>query len=78
MSLTLNKRISNLIDYSCMFVPIQTTVEEIVFRGYLMQGFGHWLNSRFMALFLTSVIFGSLHIANPEITALDMVLYFYT
>jgi membrane protease YdiL (CAAX protease family) len=50
-----------------LLVPIQTTVEEVVFRGYLMQGFGHWLNSRFMALFLTSTVFGLLHLANPEI-----------
>ena len=41
-----------------------------------MQGFGHWLNSRFMALFLTSVIFGSLHLANPEITALGYEFIF--
>tara|TARA_A200000113_G_scaffold178368_1_gene163921 strand:- start:190 stop:1092 length:903 start_codon:yes stop_codon:yes gene_type:complete len=61
-----------------LFIPIQTSVEEIVFRGYLMQGFGHWLNSRFMALFLTSTVFGSLHLANPEITALGyefIILY---
>ena len=61
-----------------LFIPIQTSVEEIVFRGYLMQGFGHWLNSRFMALFLTSTFFGSLHLANPEITALGyefVILY---
>jgi len=59
-----------------LFVPIQTTVEEVVFRGYLMQGFGHWLNSRFMALFLTSIVFGSLHLANPEITALGYEFIF--
>jgi membrane protease YdiL (CAAX protease family) len=61
-----------------LFIPIQTSVEEIVFRGYLMQGFGHWFNSRFMALFLTSTVFGSLHLANPEITALGyefVILY---
>jgi membrane protease YdiL (CAAX protease family) len=61
-----------------LFIPIQTSVEEIVFRGYLMQGFGHWLNSRFMALFLTSTVFGSFHLANPEITALGyefVILY---
>ena len=61
-----------------LFIPIQTSVEEIVFRGYLMQGFGHWLNSRFLALFLTSTVFGSLHLANPEITALGyefVILY---
>ncbi|MDG2475937.1 MAG: CPBP family intramembrane metalloprotease [Flavobacteriaceae bacterium] len=59
-----------------LLIPIQTSVEEIVFRGYLMQGFGHWLNSRFMALFLTSVVFGSLHLANPEITALGYEFVF--
>lgn len=61
-----------------LFIPIQTSVEEIVFRGYLMQGFGHWFNSRFMALILTSTVFGSLHLANPEITALGyefVILY---
>ena len=61
-----------------LFIPIQTSVEEIVFRGYLMQGFGHWFNSRFMALFLTSTVFGALHLANPEITALGyefVILY---
>ncbi|MFL2624928.1 MAG: CPBP family intramembrane metalloprotease [Flavobacteriales bacterium] len=61
-----------------LFVPIQTSVEEIVFRGYLMQGFGHWLNSRFMALFLTSTIFGFLHFFNPEINKLGnsfIILY---
>lgn len=61
-----------------LLIPIQTSVEEIVFRGYLMQGFGNWLNSRFMALFLSSFVFGSLHLFNPEITALGyefIILY---
>ena len=51
-------------------IPIQISVEEIVFRGYLMQGFGNWFNSRFMALFLSSTVFGLLHFSNPEIDAL--------
>ena len=51
-------------------IPIQTSVEEIVFRGYLMQGFGHWFNSRFMALFMSCSVFGILHIANPEVAQL--------
>ena len=51
-------------------IPIQTSVEEIVFRGYLMQGFGHWFNSRFTALFMSCSVFGILHIANPEVTQL--------
>ena len=51
-------------------IPIQISVEEIVFRGYLMQGFGNWFNSRFIALFLSSTVFGLLHFSNPEIDAL--------
>ena len=51
-------------------IPIQTSVEEIVFRGYLMQGFGHWFNSRFMALFMSCSVFGILHITNPEVAQL--------
>ena len=56
-----------------LLIPIQTSVEEIVFRGYLMQGFGNWFNSRLMALLLTSIVFGSLHLANPEIGAYEFV-----
>ena len=35
-----------------------------------LQGFGNWFNSRFMALFLSSTVFGLLHFSNPEIDAL--------
>jgi len=50
-----------------IFIPLQTSLEEYVFRGYLMQGFGNWFRNRWLPLILTSVIFGSLHIANPEV-----------
>ena len=53
-----------------LLIPVQTTVEELVFRGYLMQGFGGLFNSRLLALFLTSIIFGGLHLINPEVEAL--------
>ncbi|MGX1025067.1 CPBP family intramembrane glutamic endopeptidase [Psychroflexus sp. MBR-150] len=51
-------------------VPIQTTFEELLFRGYLLQGFGSVFKSRAVALILTSVLFGGLHIANPEVAKL--------
>lgn len=50
-----------------VMVPIQTTFEELLFRGYLMQGFGSVFKSRAVALILTSVLFGGLHAANPEV-----------
>ncbi len=49
-----------------IMVPIQTTFEELLFRGYLMQGFGSVFKSRAVALILTSVLFGVLHLGNPE------------
>tara|TARA_B100001113_G_scaffold189773_1_gene155439 strand:- start:602 stop:1510 length:909 start_codon:yes stop_codon:yes gene_type:complete len=57
-----------------LLVPVQTTVEELVFRGYLMQGFGGLFNSRLLALFFTSVIFGLLHLSNPEVAALGNLI----
>ena len=48
-------------------VPIQTTFEELLFRGYFMQGLGTMFKSRAVALIVSSTLFGLLHIANPEV-----------
>ena len=51
----------------CIFIlPFQTTFEELLTRGYLLQGFGVVFKSRAAAFFFRSVIFGFLHILNPE------------
>jgi uncharacterized protein len=50
-----------------VMIPIQTTCEELVFRGYLMQGFGNLAGNKWFPLVMTSVIFGSMHILNPEV-----------
>ena len=55
-------------------IPVQTTVEELVFRGYLMQGFGGLFNSRLMGLLFTSILFGGLHLLNPEVEALGYLI----
>ena len=57
-----------------LLIPVQTTLEELIFRGYLMQGFGGLFNSRLLALFLTSIIFGLLHLTNPEVGALGYLI----
>ena len=57
-----------------LLIPVETSVEELVFRGYLMQGFGGLFNSRLLALFLTSIIFGGLHLINPEVEALGYLI----
>lgn len=62
---------------ACLFIPFQSALEEWIFRGYLMQGFATLTRSRILSLILTSVIFGSLHILNPEIDKLGYGLLAY-
>ena len=64
-----------------IFIPLQTSIEEYVFRGYLMQGIGVFFRNRWIPLFLTSLMFGLLHYWNPEVTKLGTILlihYFFT
>ena len=61
-----------------VFIPIQTSAEEYLFRGYLMQGIGIISGNRWLPLLFTSVAFGLMHYANPEIDKLgNMVYVFY-
>ncbi|MEZ4773075.1 MAG: type II CAAX endopeptidase family protein [Bacteroidia bacterium] len=50
-----------------LLIPLQTSLEELVFRGYLLQGFGLWFKRPWATVLLSSVLFGLMHIANPEI-----------
>ena len=52
---------------SIFFLPIQTSLEELVFRGYALQGIGNLTKSRLIALLITSVLFGLIHGMNPEV-----------
>ncbi|MFQ3350958.1 MAG: membrane protease YdiL (CAAX protease family) [Candidatus Marivariicella framensis] len=60
-----------------VFIPLQTSLEEFLFRGYLMQGFGNLFRNRLAPLLLTSLIFGSLHLANPEVSKLGYGIMIY-
>jgi membrane protease YdiL (CAAX protease family) len=50
-----------------ILIPLQTSFEEIVFRGYLMQGLGLAFRYPIIPLLITSAVFGAMHLANPEI-----------
>lgn len=70
-----------LLAVSFLFLPFQTSLEELLFRGYFMQGLGILAKNRWLPLMLTSVIFGLLHSANPEVEKLgyiSMVFYIGT
>jgi membrane protease YdiL (CAAX protease family) len=73
----------NLLPFLCLFliatvmVPIQTSCEELVFRGYLMQGFGNLGLTKWFPLVMTSVIFGMMHIFNPEVSKMGYIILVY-
>jgi membrane protease YdiL (CAAX protease family) len=52
---------------SLLFIPFQASLEEILFRGYLMQGFAVLARNRWFPLLITSVLFGLMHCINPEV-----------
>ncbi|MDP6922974.1 MAG: CPBP family intramembrane metalloprotease, partial [Lutibacter sp.] len=62
---------------SFLLLPIQTSMEELLFRGYLMQGFGTWFQNSAVALVLSAVIFGLLHGLNPEVEKLGWITMVY-
>jgi membrane protease YdiL (CAAX protease family) len=60
-----------------VLIPIQTSTEEYVFRGYLMQGFANLAQNRWFPLLMTSVIFGSMHWTNPEVEKMGSIIMIY-
>jgi membrane protease YdiL (CAAX protease family) len=60
-----------------VLIPIQTSTEEYIFRGYLMQGFANLSKNRWFPLLMTSLIFGSLHVFNPEVLKMGYVIMIY-
>ena len=66
-----------LLAIATLLIPIQTTVEELVFRGYLMQGFANLSRNKWLPLLATSVIFGLLHLSNPEVSKLGNIIMVY-
>lgn len=52
---------------SLVLLPFQTSFEEFLFRGYLMQGIGVWTGTKWAPLVITSLLFALMHSFNPEI-----------
>lgn len=66
-----------LVVIGTILIPIQTSTEEYIFRGYLMQGFGNLAKNKWFPLIMTSVIFGAMHISNPEVTKMGNIILVY-
>jgi hypothetical protein len=66
-----------LVIIALLLVPIQTSFEEYLFRGYLMQGIGIAAKNKWVPLLVTSFIFGMMHIANPEVAKIGYIIMVY-
>ncbi|OAB78618.1 CPBP family intramembrane glutamic endopeptidase [Cochleicola gelatinilyticus] len=60
-----------------IFIPLQTSFEEYLFRGYLMQGIGVLFRNRWIPLIFTSVVFGGMHFFNPEVDKIGPTIMVY-
>lgn len=60
-----------------LLIPIQTSTEEYVFRGYLMQGFANLAKNKWVPLVVTSVVFGAMHFSNPEVSKIGDIIFVY-
>lgn len=67
-----------------VLTPMQTTAEELLFRGYWLQGTGRLVKSTILLCILNGLLFGLPHMFNPEVlnnpdsTLLLFLNYFLT
>lgn len=66
-----------LFSISLFVLPLQTTFEEVFFRGYLLQGFQLAFKRGIISVLLSGFLFGILHMANPEVALLGKVVLLY-
>ena len=60
-----------------LMIPIQTSFEEYFFRGYLLQWVGVISKNKWIPLLLSSIVFGLVHLANPEVEKLGNLIMIY-
>ena len=66
-----------LVIIGIILIPIQTSAEEYIFRGYLMQGFANLAKNKWFPLLMTSLIFGGMHFFNPEVAKMGPIIMIY-
>jgi membrane protease YdiL (CAAX protease family) len=71
------KKFIPLLFVSVFMLSFQTTCEELIFRSYLLQGLKHRLKSNKAAVLISGIMFGAIHIGNPEIQAIGSHILIY-
>jgi len=69
-----------LLPLALLLTPIQTSAEEFLFRGYLLQGLGLLTRQPLVLMGMISLPFASAHFANPEMQrgAVWMALLYFS
>tara|TARA_R110002051_G_scaffold137720_5_gene210195 strand:- start:4161 stop:5078 length:918 start_codon:yes stop_codon:yes gene_type:complete len=67
----------SLVIIGTLLIPLQTSFEEYLFRGHMMQGIGLMAKNRWVPLVITSVLFGVMHLGNPEVARLGLGIMVY-
>lgn len=62
---------------SLFILPIQTTFEEVFFRGYLLKGVHSVFKKGWISVLIISILFASMHMGNPEIEHIGNTLLVY-
>lgn len=52
-----------------VFLPFQVLFEELMFRGFIFQGLTKRTNSVWFAMVMSGIMFGLMHLGNPEVLA---------
>jgi uncharacterized protein len=61
---------------SLLLIPFQATGEEMLMRGYFLQGFSWSTKRPWASVLITSILFGLLHLANPELKVYGYIFIF--
>jgi membrane protease YdiL (CAAX protease family) len=59
-----------------IFMPVQTGCEELLFRGYFLQGLALVFRNGIVPLILTSLLFALAHMTNPEVKEFGQPIMF--
>lgn len=59
-----------------VFIPIQTAAEEMLFRGYILQGIGRKIKSPYVLSIITAILFTLPHLGNPEVASKGLAMSF--
>jgi membrane protease YdiL (CAAX protease family) len=66
-----------LLFIAIFLLPIQTSCEELLFRSYILQGIKMRTKKNSIAVLISGLMFGAIHIGNPEIAKIGYHIIVY-